>query len=529
MKFIQGKPRTQIPLFAGCLDESIDKDNEVRIIDFFVDSLKLQDFGFKMEFIENGRPAYHPGDLLKLFIYGYLNRMRSSRALERECNRNIELMWLLKGLVPDHNTISNFRRDNPKAIKRVFRATVEIAKNLKLIGGILIAGDSTKLRAQNSKKNNFNPKKIERHIAYIDKKLAEYTGVLALQDNDNEEKKELIRAQIKKHEQRKTQYNKLQQQIEETGETQISTSDPDSRQMITRNMITEVAYNVQTTVDAKHNIPIDYKTTNTNDSKAMGNMLQRAKTILKTNDFTALYDKGYHTGSEFKTAATLGIDVMVAIPGVASNAPDPDFNVEHFIYNQLTDTYTCPANEELKTNGNSYKKDRGKSTTLIKHYKTTTCTNCQLKEQCTRNPKGRVIERPENAKLIEQNYQRIEANKDIYKRRQAIVEHPYGTIKRQWDFSYIMTKRGMVRADADVGLMFAAYNLRRIINIIGKNEFKKYLQVLLSFFFAINSPSQSIKSILSYLKTACSYFENKIEHWLKQPIFKLKLNLNGGY
>lgn len=379
------------------------------------------------------------------------------------------------------------------------------------------------MRAQNSKKNNFNPKKIERHIAYIDNKLEEYAASLAEQDNDSKENKKLIQAQIKKHEQRKAEYNKLQQQLEETGETQISTSDPDSRQMIIRNMITEVAYNVQTTVDAKHNIPIDFKTTNANDSKAMGNMLQRAKTILKSNDFTALYDKGYHTGSEFKAAAALGIDVMVAVPGVASNAPNPAFNVEHFIYNSVTDTYTCPANEELKTNGNSYKKDRGKSTTLVKHYKTTACINCELKQQCTRNTKGRLIERPENAEFIEQNYQRIEANKDVYKLRQAIVEHPYGTIKRQWDFSYIMTKRFIKRADADIGLMFTAYNLRRIINIIGKNEFKKYLQVLLSFLLSIISLSEPFKSILNYLKMAWNYFENKFEHWLKQSIFKLNL------
>ena len=187
MKFIQGQNRTQINLFPVSLDQSIDPDNEVRIIDLFVDSLSIKDYGFRTDFIENGRPAYHPADLLKLFIYGYLNKVRSSRDLEKECRRNIEVMWLLKCLSPDHNTISNFRRDNPKAIKKVFRATVQIARHFDLIGGKLIAGDSTKLRAQNSKKNNYNQAKIDRHIAYIDNKLEEYTRALAENDGDNQQ------------------------------------------------------------------------------------------------------------------------------------------------------------------------------------------------------------------------------------------------------------------------------------------------------------------------------------------------------
>ncbi len=187
MKFIQGHDRTQTHLFTVSLEQSIDKDNEVRIIDLFVDSLSLLDYGFKMEFIENGRPAYHPGNILKLYIYGYLNKIRSSRDLEKECKRNIEVMWLIKGLAPDHNTISNFRKNNKKAIKKVFRVTVQIAKHFDLIGGKLIAGDSTKFRAQNSKKNNFNQKKIDRHVAYIDKKLDEYNQQLAEADEDKKQ------------------------------------------------------------------------------------------------------------------------------------------------------------------------------------------------------------------------------------------------------------------------------------------------------------------------------------------------------
>jgi transposase len=304
MKFVQGNNRSQIALFPVSLEDAIEQDNEVRLIDLFVESLQLAKFGFKVHFFENGRPAYHPSDLLKLFIYGYLNKIRSSRDLEKECKRNIEVMWLLNGLKPDHNTISNFRRDNPLPIKKVFRETVRIAKHFDLIGGKLIAGDSTKLRAQNSKKNNFNQAKIERHLAYIDNKLQEYYQALQESDGDTAEQ---IKEEIEKQNQRKNKYHSLEKQLRETEQVQVSTSDPDSRQLITRNNITEVAYNVQATVDAKHCLPIDYKVTNQNDSKAMGNMVRRAKSILGTYDFTALFDKGYHTGSELKIAQELRI------------------------------------------------------------------------------------------------------------------------------------------------------------------------------------------------------------------------------
>jgi transposase len=474
-KFIIGKDRNQTEFF--CLEQVIDQSNIVRIIDLFVESLSLKDMGFKTEFIENGRPAYHPTDLLKLYLYGYLNRTRSSRQLEKECIRNLEVIWLLKGLVPDHNTIANFRKNNPKAIEKVFRSTVSMANHFNLIGGTLVAGDSTKLRAQNSKKNNFNPSKIERHIAYIDNKLQEYQNQLAQSDGDSVTQKE-IQEKVIKHQNQKQKYQEYQKQIEETNITQISTSDPDSRQMITRNNITEVAYNVQTVVDEKHNIPIDFKVTNQNDSKAMGGMLRRTKTILGHTDFKALYDKGYHTGSEFEYANRLGIEVLVAVPDVSAHAPNPDFDVEHFVYDKQKDCFTCPANEILTTNGNWYNKTNGKSITKMKHYKTTACLNCALMEQCTKNKRGRLIERSQHADLIYQNKVRVEQNKELYRKRQAIVEHPYGIIKRQWDFYYIMTKKSIKHASSDVGLIFIAFNLRRIINLIDPNLIKKYLKLL---------------------------------------------------
>jgi transposase len=473
MKYIIGQNRNQLVLFPTSLDDAIDENNEVRFIDLFVESLDMDDMSFNINHIENGRPAYHPKDLLKLYIYGYLNSIRSSRKLEKATKINIELMWLMKGLSPDHNTISNFRRDNPKAIKKVFRTTVQIAKHFDLIGGKLIAGDSTKLRAQNSKKNNFNKKKIDRHLAYIENKLDEYNKQLQEADNTNEkENAEKIKNEIKKQEQRKGNYKHLEKQLEKTGEKQISTSDPESRQMITRNNITEVVYNTQTTVDAKYNIPIDYKVTDTNDSKAMGNMLQRAKTILRTNDFTGLYDKGYHTGSEFEIADTLGINVLVAIPKVATQAPNPAYNVENFIYDKEKDIYICPQRNTLTTTGKLHKA----ATYNFKRYTTKACKNCSVKEQCSKAKYGKAIQRSEYQRFVDNNKERIEDNEKYYKQRQAIVEHPYGTIKRQWGFDHIMTKKYKERAEADVGLIFTAYNLRRIMNIIGTEMLKEYMK-----------------------------------------------------
>jgi len=528
MKFIQGYDRNQTHLFPVSLEESIDKDNEVRIIDLFVAGLPLKDFGFSMDYIENGRPAYHPSDLLRLYIYGYMNKIRSSRDLEKECKRNIEMMWLLKGLQPDHNTISNFRRDNAKAIKKVFRATVNIARHFDLIGGKLIAGDSTKFRAQNSKKNNYNQKKIDRHLAYIENKLDEYNK--ALQEADQENKK-AIEEQIQKQLHRKEKYEQLEQQLNESGQSQISTSDTESRQMIIRNNITEVAYNVQASVDAKHFLPIDYKTTNNNDSKAMGNMVQRSKSILRSNEFTAMFDKGYHTGSELKTAQELGIETIVAIPDLPSSsyAPDQAYNLSEFEYIEAENVYVCPQGHKLSTNGNWYKKHHRNSIINVKHYKTKACKNCPVINLCTKNTRGRgrVIERSEYSPYIEQNRRNVESKQHLYKRRQAIVEHPFGTMKRQWGFDHIITKKGISRAEADVGLIFIAYNLKRLLNILGKNALRAYLSALFSLilgiYYAIRRKISLFKPVNKFQKFTGNFLV------MLANMLKFDENLAGGW
>ena len=504
-KYIIGKDRNQIEML--CLDERIDEDNEVRLIELFVNSLPLADFGFKEEKATSlgGRPAYHPSVLLKLFIYGYMNRIRSSRTLEKECNRNLEVMWLMRELAPDHNTISNFRRDNPDAIKKVFRATVQLAQNFDLIGGKLLAGDGTILRAQNSKKKNYNQKKIDRHLAYIENKLEEYNAILVDGDGDIKEKEE-VKVKIKKQLKHQEKYHKLQEQLEQTQESQISTSDPDSRQLLIRNNIFEVAYNVQSTVDSKFNIPINYQVTNQVDRNEMGNILKQAVEVLDSKDFTAVFDKGYHSGSAFEVAEKLEVEVLIAIPKLPSSsmAPNPAYNVSEFIYNEEEDTYTCPEGNTLRSNGKLYVKRQGgekKKSIKVKNYRTDACKTCPVYDLCTRvkDRKGRVIERATFAHLVENNRQRMEANYEVYKKRQAIVEHPFGTIKRQWGFDHIMTKQTMNRASADVGLVFTAYNLRRIFNILSLHELKEYLSVLILVLSSYKSEFKDFNASLIFL------------------------------
>jgi len=408
----------------------------------------------------------------------------------------------------------------------VFRETVRIARHFNLIGGTLIAGDSTKFRAQNSKKNNFNQKKIDRHLEYIENKLEEYNQVLAESDGDTTKQAE---QEIKKQKKHKAGYKKLEKQLKDTGEAQVSTSDPDSRQMIIRNNITEVAYNVQTTVDAKNNIPIDYKVTNHNDSKAMGNMLQRAKSILGSNDFTALYDKGYHTGSEFDIAEKLDVNVMVAIPGkpASSQAPDPNYNVENFIYNENENTYTCPQGHSLTTNGTWHKTTNG---SIFQQYKTTKCKACPVRENCTKaKQNGKIVQRRKYASNIEANRQRIENDPATYKKRQAIVEHTYGTIKRQWGFSYIMTKKYLHRASADVGFMMTAYNLRRIMNIIGIMQFKEFLKMSLSLLLTILGLKYLNREVLKGFFFKVIFCKSIFNLALNRLYLSYKMNINGSF
>ena len=477
MRYIQGQDRNQISLFPVTLDEAISNDNQVRDIDAFVDGLNIDQMGFKCikkeERKADGRPSYQIADLLKLYIYGYLNKTRSSRELEKETHRNIELMWLLRCLTPDHNTISNFRKDNPEAIRKVFHATVQTALNLNLIGGTIIAGDSVKLRAQNSKKNNYNQDKIDRHIEYIDNKLAEHNAALEQAD---EPQKEEIKKQIIKHQTRKEGYQELEKQLKATSEAQISTSDTESKQLPIRQGITEVAYSTQTINDAKSKMILDFEVTNRIDNNALSGMVQRAINITGNTNFWALFDKGYHTGAEIRKCHELGVlNTLISIPKSSnSSTPDPKYHNAYFTYLIDNDHYICPQNQILTSNGTWYD---GKAEPF-KVYRSTACKECEVRAKCTASPRGRAIQRNESALNVLRNKENMEQNMEIYKQRQAIVEHPFGTIKRNWGFDYIMTKQGKQRASADVGLILIAYNLRRLLTLT-KGKLREALNLLL--------------------------------------------------
>lgn len=522
MEHLTGFDRTQAVLFPTAIDEMIAGDNLVRVIDGFADSLDFEKLGFKNTRLnKEGRPPYHPSDLLKLYLYGYLNRYRSSRMLENECKRNLELMWLLRGLQPDHNTIANFRKDNPKAIKKVFRQTVIIAKNMNLIGGALIAGDSTKLRAQNSKKNNYNEKKIKRHLEYIEQKLKEHNRALAEADGDtdeDEEKRHHHRQEMDKHQRRRKEYERLSEKLKTSGEKQISTSDPESRHMITRNNMTEVAYNIQTTMDAGYSLLLDYKVTNENDGRALGPMVARAKSILRKNDFTVLFDKGYHTAMQLGHCHRMGIDTLVAVPAMPASAQTPfkDYHIDNFIYDPKTDTYTCPQDQVLKTNGSWYQKGRS---TRVKQYKTKACLDCEFVYLCTKNPIGRMIERNEFADSVKRNRKAVEADPELYKKRQQIVEHPYGTLKRQWGFDHIMTKKTMKRASSDVGLMMIAYNFRRLLSILGSKDLKEALKALVFVFLLKTTFKKLFWSFWAPLDFTSGIFTGQFKSLVKRLIF----------
>jgi hypothetical protein len=359
----------------------------------------------------------------------------------------------------------NFRRDNREAIRVVYRATLRTAPRFKLIGARMVATDSTRLRAQNSRKNNFSKGKIRRQLDRIEQAEAAHGKIISGEGRGDFAQAVLARRALKRQ---KRRYRQLQARLAASGQRQLSTSDPDSRLMITRHNQIEVAYNVQATVDGDNKLIVDYLVTNEKDDRALGLMVERAGEALQTRDMTMLFDKGYHSGAELQKAEALGVEVLVAIPDPASQAPDPAYNLEAFRYNPRKHSYTCPQGRELKTNGRWYQKHSGQQIIQVQHFKTAHCATCPVRDACTHNPKGRLIERSQYAEVVEANKRRMSQRGEDYRLRSQLVEHPFGTLKRQWGFDHIVTKRFMNRASADLGLMLSAFNLRRLFNLVGK-------------------------------------------------------------
>lgn len=474
MHHVKSEPRNQMQIY--CLDQMVAPDSFVRIIDFFVDTIDLKSFGFKHVTLKSeGRPPIHPAQLLKLLIYGYRYGVRSSRKLEREAMLNIEARWLLGEVVPANKTIANFRKDNSEAFRAIFRKFVFLLKQLDLIEGKTIAIDSFKIRAQNSLKNNYNQAKIDRHLDYINARLAEFER--AMDEADSAEDKAELAARIETQNSRKAKYQALETQIKENGKDQISTTDKDAQAVVLSRGITQVGYNIQGAVDAKHKLVTHFDTGSVNDTNALASVAIETKEILQVEKMDVLADKGYHTGEQIQQCEKNQITTYVSPKEPASNNPNI-FPVTQFVYNAQKDCYTCPANQTLTTNGTWHKhSSKGyKSEYKFQRYNNTrACKTCELHSQCTTSKaNGRNIDRSEFAALMEQNGERVKQNPAYYKQRQQLAEHPWGTIKRQRGFDHVLT-RGKTKILGEVSLVFLGYNLARCANIVDGLEKLKVL------------------------------------------------------
>ncbi len=468
MAHITGQNREQLTLFPESLDEYLTADNPVRFLDAFVETLDLEALGFEHVIpAQTGRPPYHPADLLRLYLYGYLNRIRSSRLLEREAVRNLELMWLLKRLTPDFKTIADFRKNNPQALRQVCREFVFYCRELDLFGGELVAMDGSKFKAVNARDRNFSSRKLASLTQELDQRLEQYLAELDTQDAQaatvRQPTGEELQSKIKRLRQRKRKLRALARQLEQTGANQVSLTDPDSRSMpVGKGHGTDVGYNVQVSVDAQHKLILDHEVTNSpTDQGQLSTMAIRAKALLRVKHLTAVADMGYYDGREVKACLQAGITPFLPKPHTSANRERGLFTKDDFNYDRRKDCYRCPPGARLTFRFQTRELDRD-----IRYYATTACAACRLRSQCTRNAGGRRITRWVDEQVLEDMARRIRAQPDLLRRRKGLVEHPFGTLKRSMDQGYFLT-RGLIKVQTEMSLSVLAYNLKRVINIVG--------------------------------------------------------------
>ena len=484
--YIEGTNRSQS--YFSTLEAQVSADNAVRLMDAFINKLDLEKLGFaKTVHRSEGRPPFAPQVFLKLYLYGYLNKIRSSRKLERECTRNIELQWLLQNLQPNYHTIADFRKLHAQALQSMFKIYVQFLNDAGLLGKTTVAVDGSKFKAVNSKKNNYNQKKIDKHRQFITDKTEKYLQELDELDKQEQTggkeelqlKKEKITEGLAKLKERTIKYDTLQQQLNNTDDKQISTTDADSRSIIIVKNIVEVAYNTQNAVDDKHNLIVHTEATNINDGKALYNAATQAKQNLqlqKEEELMVLADKGFHTGAELQQCQQENMITHVAYkeqPSVKHIAHE--FLSENFSYDKTTDSYTCPAGAVLTSLGTWHNKrgEANETSYRFKTYRTDACKTCGLKNQCTKLPK-RIIHRSEYQDAVDLNNNNIKQNPQYYKRRQAIVEHPFGTLKRHWGYTHTLLK-GLQKVNGEMNLIMFCYNFMRTKNILG---YEKMLQAI---------------------------------------------------
>lgn len=444
------------------LDEMISENSNVRAIDAYVHSLDVEKLGYHVYTNKVGRPAYNPRDLIGLYLYGYMNRVMSSRMLESQTYINIEIMWLLNNSHPDHSTIAAFRSRNAEALTNTFHDFVCICKDLNLIGGKIVAVDGTKIHANNNKKNNYSKKSLSKKIEHIDEQIAEYFCELDKNDKSDIDLKSLS--------DRKSKYEDLLNKIEESQETQISTVDPDSRLMDNKKGGLDVAYNIQATVDAKNGLVIDQYVINApTDQGELSNAAVRAKKILCAKELTVLADKGYYNGEDLEKCQSMNITPVVA----CQNPPKRKgmYSLDDFVYNSETDSFTCPQNNILT-------KISSENAKSIVYANKTACKSCPYKSQCFKQngrKKYRQIIKDEFFKAMSKADETFKSMKKLYKLRQELNEPVFGSIKRQLGFPQlnVRTKR---KVSGEVSLLFLGFNLKRVINLIGNTELIRYLR-----------------------------------------------------
>jgi transposase len=468
--YIRGSERGQHILFPSTLDEYVDEGNPVRVIAAFVGALDFAGLGFvRGEAAETGRPGYDPRLLLGLFIWGHLNKVRSSRKLERECGRNLEAMWLMENLRPDFKTIADFRKDNGEPIKQTVVKFRLWCLGEGLYGREMVAVDGSKFKAVNNSERNFTKKKLAQMIERESVGVAEYLKAIEAADQEDaaaapepQLSGEQLREKLSKLKEQLTKHEQLEQTLKDIGESQISLTDSDARLMKTSKG-SEVCYNVQTVVDSKHKLIAAYEVTNQgNDLGQLAQMAQQAKEALGVEILTVLADGGYFDGDTIKECEEAGITAYLPLPQSGAANQRGLFPSQKFTYDEARDLYVCPQGEELTFRS----QEKGSNKKLYRLYRTDACGACPLRAQCTTARRGRKLRRWIHEDVLERLRERIRGQPELLKERKKLAEHPFGTIKRTMDQGYFLMK-GTKKVTTETSLTVLAYNLKRVINIMG--------------------------------------------------------------
>ncbi|WP_416427722.1 IS1182 family transposase (plasmid) [Pseudomonas sp. App30] len=472
-RFIQGEHRGQSTLLPESLDDYVTDTNPVRVVDVFVDELDLVKLGFEGVIpAGTGRPAYHPAILLKIYIYGYLNRIQSSRRLEREAQRNVELMWLTGRLMPDFKTIANFRKDNSKGIRGVCRQFVVLCQQLGLFEENLVAIDGSKFKAVNNRDRNFTSAKLQRRMEEIESSINRYLTALDQADRQEpaaaqpkaarlEEKIAKLKAQMK-------ELQAIEVRLNDSPDKQVSLTDPDARSMMTRGTGI-VGYNVQTAVDTQHHLIVAHEVTNTgSDRDQLSSMAKQAREAMASEMLSVVADRGYFKSEEILACHDAGITACVPKPMTSGAKADGRFNNGAFIYEASKNEYICPAGEALIWRFSSIEKGL-----KLHRYWSSKCQGCALKSQCTPSTERR-IRRWEHEALLEEMQNRLSKSPEMMRVRKRTVEHPFGTLKQWMGATHFLTRK-LAGVSAEMSLNVLAYNLKRVMKIIGTNGLMKAL------------------------------------------------------